>query len=60
MSFKGKPVISLSLLLIGLGAVLLVARVVFGEGANLALPLVFLMLSGAFFLLVYALRPHWR
>lgn len=60
MNFAGKPVTALSFLLIGLGIILMVARIVFGEGANLALPMVFLMLGGAFFLLVFALRPYWQ
>jgi DNA-binding CsgD family transcriptional regulator len=47
------------LLLVGIGAALLGLNLLMGGKLNIALPLVFLMLGGIFYILVYASREQW-
>ncbi len=50
----------ISLVVIGVGAALLALNLLLGGKLNVALPLVFLMLGGAFSMAVSAGSPHWR
>ena len=59
MPSLNKLVKVLSIVLVGTGVVLLGVNIALGGTLNLALPLVFLMLGGAFFLLVLALYKRW-
>lgn len=54
-----KPVRIASFLLIGVGTLLLVLNAFLGNRVNIGLPLVFLMLGGGFFILVFSLKPKW-
>jgi DNA-binding CsgD family transcriptional regulator len=55
-----QPVRIASLLLIGIGALLLGLNIFMRGALNIALPLVFLMLGGAFFILIFATHQKWR
>jgi DNA-binding CsgD family transcriptional regulator len=55
-----QPVRILSIILVSTGAILLGLKIFTQDSLNLGLPLVFLMIGGAFFLLVFALREKWR
>ncbi len=59
MASLNKLIKVLSLVLVGAGVVLLGVNIALGGTLNLALPLVFLMLGGAFYLLVPALYKKW-
>ncbi len=59
MASLNKLVKVLSIVLVGTGVVLLGVNIALGGTLNLALPLVFLMLGAAFFLLVLALYKKW-
>jgi DNA-binding CsgD family transcriptional regulator len=48
-----------SYLFIGIGALLLILSIFYARAINLALPLVFLMLGGTFFILVFVLLKRW-
>ena len=48
-----------SLGIIFLGVALLVLNLVFGDRFNVALPLVFFVLSGGFFILIYRFQQEW-
>lgn len=49
-----------SLAIILVGVILLVLNLVFGDRFNVALPLVFYVLSGGFFILIYRFRQEWN
>jgi DNA-binding CsgD family transcriptional regulator len=55
------PVRLISIALVLIGITLLVLNPLLGKNFNVALPLVFLVLGGGFFILVFSLRPrfHW-
>jgi DNA-binding CsgD family transcriptional regulator len=53
------PVKLISMALIGIGAVLLGLNIFIQGEFNFGLPLVFLMLAGIFFILVFAMRKKW-
>ena len=55
-----QPVRIASLLLIGIGALLLGLNIFMRGALNIALPLVFLMLGGAFFILIFVTQQKWR
>ena len=55
-----QPVRLASYVLVGLGALLFILNAVMGGRLNIALPLVFFLLAGMFFLLVYYITPRWR
>ena len=55
-----QPIRIASLLLIGIGVLLLALNFALGGTLNIALPLVFLLIGGIFFILVFAARPQWR
>ena len=57
--FFRSPVKVTSLILVTIGVVLLVLNIVLDWTVNIALPLVFLVLSGGFFLLEFQLRRQW-
>ena len=50
----GRPVKLASLILIIIGVVLLVLTIIFGDSFAIALPIVFILLGGGFFILAYA------
>lgn len=55
-----QPIRIASILLIGIGVLLLALNFALGGTLNIALPLVFLLIGGIFFILVFAARPQWR
>lgn len=60
MGIIHQPVRIISLVLVGGGIALLILNRILGGTLNIALPLVFLVLGGGFFILVFSLRPRWR
>jgi DNA-binding CsgD family transcriptional regulator len=58
---RNRTIQAASLIIIGLGLILLVLNSILGSSYNIALPLLFLILGGGFFILVYAITPklHW-
>lgn len=58
-AFLQSPVKITSLILISIGVILLVLNIVLDWTINIALPLVFLVLCGGFFLLEFQLRKQW-
>jgi len=54
-----RPLKTASFLVIGVGILLLVLNLLMDGSLNIALPLVFLMLGGVLFILVYAAKPRW-
>lgn len=54
-----KPVAAISIFIVAVGMVLLALSIFLDNAANIALPLVFLMLGGVFFLLVPAGSARW-
>lgn len=56
---QNKPVKIASFLLIGIGVVLFALNIFLGGELNIALPLVFLLLGGVFYILVFAAREKW-
>jgi DNA-binding CsgD family transcriptional regulator len=59
MKVFNQPVKIASFLLIGTGVILFGLNIFLGGKLNVALPLVFLMLGGMFFILVFVLRQKW-
>lgn len=59
MSNSGRAVQITSVLVILTGAGLLAVNILSGGEMNLALPLVFLVLGGGFFILLFRFRPQW-
>lgn len=59
MGWINQPVKIASFLLIVVGVGLLALNIAFGGRVNVALPLVFLILGGMFFILVFATRDKW-
>jgi DNA-binding CsgD family transcriptional regulator len=55
-----QPVRIISYLLIVLGITLLTLKFVLAGSMNIALPLVFLVLGGGYFVLVFTFQPQWR
>ena len=60
MSLNNRQIRLAGLGLAAVGLVLLVLTIVLGEKFNIALPLVFLVMGGGFFLLVAQLRSQWE
>jgi len=54
-----RPLKTASFLLIGIGVLLLMLNILLDGTLNIALPLVFLMLGGILFIMVYAAHPKW-
>jgi DNA-binding CsgD family transcriptional regulator len=54
------PVRITSIVLIGIGVILLSLNIIYQGGINVALPLVFLLLGGGFFILVFQFRSRWN
>ncbi|MEM5773937.1 MAG: hypothetical protein AAGU05_02970, partial [Anaerolineaceae bacterium] len=54
-----KPVAAISIFIVAVGMALLALSIFLDNAANIALPLVFLMLGGVFFLLVPAGSARW-
>jgi len=59
MEMFSQPVKIASLLMIGTGLVMIGLNIFFGGMLNVALPLVFLMLGGMFFILAFISRQKW-
>lgn len=59
MKFFNRPVRVMSFILVGIGVILLGLNIFLQGTCNVALPLVFFMLGGAFFILAYAAAPRW-
>jgi DNA-binding CsgD family transcriptional regulator len=60
MRNAAQPVRIISYLLIVLGITLLTLKFVLADSMNIALPLVFLVLGGGYFVLVFTFQPRWR
>jgi DNA-binding CsgD family transcriptional regulator len=58
MQRTNRPIRVISFIISGLGVILLGLTLYTGGEVNLALPLVFLVISGGFFMLVFYLRPR--
>lgn len=54
------PVRIASFTLVGIGLILLSLNIIFDGSINVALPLVFLVLGGGFFILVFRFRQKWN
>ena len=57
---SAKPVTAISILIVAVGVILLAVSIFLQDSVNIALPLVFFMLGGVFYLLVYAGSERWR
>jgi DNA-binding CsgD family transcriptional regulator len=55
-----RPVQITSAAIMAIGVILLTVSIISGGKINMALPLLFLVLGGAFFILVFSLRQKWR
>lgn len=51
---------AVSLVVTGIGIILLTLNIILGGQINVALPLVFFVLGGCFFILVFRFRQQWR
>lgn len=59
MNSRNRVVSIVSVAVILVGVALLVLNLVFGDRFNVALPLVFYVLSGGFFILIYRFQQEW-
>ena len=60
MSDTNRPIKITSIVLIGIGVILLSLNIVYKGQINVALPLVFLLLGGGFFILAFHFQPTWH
>ncbi len=56
----GKPITITSFILIGIGVLLFTLNILLDGALNIALPLVFLVLAGIFFIVTFATREKWK
>jgi DNA-binding CsgD family transcriptional regulator len=57
---RNRTIQTASLIIIGTGLILLLLNSILGSSYNIALPLLFLILGGGFFILVFTLTPKWH
>ncbi|HOD44444.1 MAG TPA: hypothetical protein PKL21_06140, partial [Anaerolineaceae bacterium] len=56
----GKPITITSFILVGIGILLFTLNILLDGALNIALPLVFLVLAGIFFIVTFATREKWK